>query len=256
MIERDVRPAEEIRHPGVRRDGGSDPGEGADLDDSVFERERTSDGAQDRFRDLLCLGDLGLSEQQCNRELVAAQASDDGVRSGGLGDRAGNALQQAVAGLIAVLVVDGLEPLHLEGKNDDALAPGFAACAQAGGFVREALAIVEAGDRIGGREDDRPALLLGTLLGFVLKVDVSPPTEQDKRNVERQCSAVDAQLRPELARDLQTVKERAPVPDQKHHRRDQYGKDDHVTARTLEPRFGHRRHPGFANARHNGVVNP
>ena len=66
------------------------------------------------------------------------------------------------------------------------------------GAVGEALAVVEAGDRVGGREHGRAALLLGAHLGFVLEVDVAAPAEQDQRDVERQRRARDADFGPEV----------------------------------------------------------
>ena len=81
------------------------------------------------------------------------------------------------------------------------LSPRAAASAHScAGAVGEALAVVEAGDRIGGGEHRRAALLLGAHLGFVLEVDVAAPAEQDQRDVERQRGAGDADFRAELGR--------------------------------------------------------
>src|SRR3954464_5052130 len=106
-----------------------------------------------------------------------------------------------------MLVVDGLEALHLERNYDQAAPARLAARAQLGDVVGEALAIVETGHRIGGCEDDRVVLLLNPELRFVLKIDVAPPAEQDQRNVQRQRCAGDTDLSPEIAYDAQMPKE-------------------------------------------------
>ena len=59
-------------------------------------------------------------ERQRNRELVAAEPRDHRIRAKLVGQCAGDAFEQAVAGLIAVLVVDRLEAVDLERDDGEA----------------------------------------------------------------------------------------------------------------------------------------
>ena len=129
---------------------GGDAGEGADLDDPLLEHERPGDRAKHRLGGFLGAGQLVRDRAQGDRELVAAEAGDHRVGAELVGERAGDALQQPVAGLIAVLVVDRLEAVDLERDDDEALvAARRRPRAQLRGAVGEALAVVEAGDRVG-----------------------------------------------------------------------------------------------------------
>src|SRR3954467_126386 len=116
-----------------------------------------------------------------------------------------------------MLVVDRLEALPLERNYDQAAPARLAARAQLRDVVGEALAIVEAGHRIGGCKDNRVVLLLNPELRFVLEIDVAPPAEQDQRNVQGQRCAGDTDLSPEIAYDAKMPKEGAAVPDEQHH---------------------------------------
>ena len=133
-----------------------------------------------------------------------------------------------------MLVVDRLEAVDLERHDDEFVATFAGVDAKLSAAIGEAFAVVEAGDRIGGREDDRPPLLLGAHLGFVLKVDVAPPAEQDQRDIERQCRAREADSRPILGvAHRQVVEEGAAVPDEHHH-----GDDEHRQDENIAPRIG------------------
>ena len=72
------------------------------------------------------------------------------------------------------------------------LSPRSAASRTARRRVGKALAVVEPGDDVGGRQHRRAPLLLDPPFGFVLQVDVAPPAEQDQRDIERQRGAGDA----------------------------------------------------------------
>ena len=100
-----------------------DSGKGADLDDPFLEHERPSRRAEHAFG-----GFLGAAIALCGPSARATANSSPlsraitGIRAKLVGQCAGNAFEQAVAGLIAMLVVDGLEPVDLERDDDEAVA--------------------------------------------------------------------------------------------------------------------------------------
>src|SRR5205085_7298594 len=146
--------------------------------------------------------------------------SDHGLVSKFRLERDGKRLEQAVADLIAVLVVDQLEAMHLKRNHDEMIATLAGFGAELTSTVREPLAIIEAGNRIGGRKNRGSALFLRAHLGFVLEVHITPPSKQDERNVQGQRSAGETDVGAEPAVvEGQFVKEGATIPDQQHDRR-------------------------------------
>ena len=78
-LESNIGPAQNVGDARVGCAGGGNAGEGADLDDAIVEHERLADAAQDSFGDLLRSVGGGGAERESDRELVAAQASDNGL---------------------------------------------------------------------------------------------------------------------------------------------------------------------------------
>ena len=61
-------------------------------------------------------------EGESDREFVAAQARDDRVAGQAFVERRGNGSQEPLAHLIAMLVVDRLEAMHLDRDDDQIVA--------------------------------------------------------------------------------------------------------------------------------------
>ena len=105
--------------------------------------------------------------------------------------------QQSVADVIAVAVVDGAEAMKLE-RDDQQRACVLTACsAKVFGAVGKALAVEQAGDRVGRGRNRRAALAVEPPLRFMLKVDVPAPAEEDQRDVEGQRDRCDLSARTE-----------------------------------------------------------
>ena len=165
-------------------------------------------------------------------EFVSAHASDDRRGPELRLKRGRDRLEKPFPGFVAMLVVDRLEAVDLEGDDDEIVAAGAAILAQLRSPVGEPLAVEEARRWIGGGENRRPLLLLGPSLGFVLEVDVAAPAEQDQRDVERERGACNAHVGAEIAAfDVDVVEERASVPDQQKHGGDQDAQDQCVAPR-------------------------
>jgi len=185
MVHRDVRAAQQVRNADVARRDGGDAGERADLHDPLIEHERPGDRVENCLGMFLGAAELVWSERKRDREFVATEARDDRVGAHFIDQGVGDALQEPVPGLVAVLVVDRLEAIDLQRDDDEVLPPHRGRGAQLTRAVGKALAVVEAGHEVGGREHRGAALLLRPHLRFVLKVDVTPPPEQDQRNIQR-----------------------------------------------------------------------
>ena len=92
----------------------SDTGKGADLDDVLLEHEGASGRAKHAVGAFLGARQIVWMKHQRNREFVATEARGYRIGPELVGQRAGDALEQAIASLIAVLVVDRLEAIDLE----------------------------------------------------------------------------------------------------------------------------------------------
>ena len=121
-IHRNIGAPDDVGDAHLGRRSRRDAGESADLDDPLFERERPSDCAKHAVG-----GRFGPVDFR--RAALSATANSSPLRrpittSGPSSSNSALAIdfQQAVAGLIAMLIVDRLEALHLEG-NDDQVAP-------------------------------------------------------------------------------------------------------------------------------------
>src|SRR5690242_17519379 len=99
-----------------------------------------------------------------------------------------------VSSLVAVLVVDRLEPIDLKGNDDEIVGSSGRALAQLSGAVGETLAVIQTGDRIRGRKQRGAALLLRPQFRFMLQVDIAAPAEQDECDIERQSRAGEANI--------------------------------------------------------------
>jgi hypothetical protein len=141
-----------------------------------------------------------------------------------------------------VLLTHRLEAVNLERNHDEIFAAAAGFRTQLRGAVGKALAVRKAGDWIGAGEQRRPFFLFGAHFGFVLKVDIAPPSEQDQRDIQGQRSAGDANIDPELVVfDPDVAEEGAAVPDQEQNSGDQHREHDGITpcveqSRKLGPR--------------------
>ena len=190
------------------------------------------------------------AERQRNRELVAAEAGDHRIRAKLVGQCAGDAFEQAVAGLIAMLVVDRLEAVDLEGDDGEIVIARRGLARHFRGAVGEALAVVEAGDRVGAGKHGGALLLLRAHLRFVLEIDVAAPAEQDQRDVQGQGGAGDAHFGAEVAGDPQVLKEGAAVPDEQDHGGDQHDQHHRIALRIFKTRARRCRYDWYIHTGH------
>ena len=121
MIHCDVGAAKHVGNARAARRRRCNAGEGADLNDPLLEEQRAGNDAKHRFRDTFGALDLVGSKRERDREFIAAEAGEHRVRPKLVGKRDRNRLEQPVPGLIAMLVVDGLEAMDLE-RDDDQIA--------------------------------------------------------------------------------------------------------------------------------------
>ena len=189
-------------------------------------------------------------EHQRDRELVAAQARDYRLGPELVGQRAGDALEQAIASLIAVLVVDRLEAIDLERDDGEAVTMRRRLGRHFRRAIGETLAIVESRCRVSAGKYRRPLLLLGAHLRLVLQVDIAAPAEQDQRHVQRQRGACNPNLRTETAGNPQMLEEGAAVPDQQHHGRDEHDQDDDIALSAFKTRTRLCLYNGYIHAGH------
>ena len=82
-----------------------------------------------------------------------------------------------------MLVVDRLETMDLERDDDEifAASPGFEAHLR--GLVGKAFAIEQPRGGIGRCKKNRTMFLFNARLRFMLKINITPPAEQDERDV-------------------------------------------------------------------------
>ena len=122
MIHGDVGAPQYVRDARVACRRGGDTGERAHLDDPFLEQQRSGhrlqDGLGQRVGELHIFG----MKRQGDCEFVAAEAGDDRLAAQCISEGYRHCFQQPVAGFIAVLVVDELEPVNLEGDDDEVVA--------------------------------------------------------------------------------------------------------------------------------------
>ena len=161
------------------------------------------------------LGSLSAGSGESDREFIAAQARDDRIGTKLFVKRCGNGSQEPLAHLIAMLIVDRFEAMHLDRDDDQIVAASAGFRAQALGAVGKTLAVQQSGCRVGNREDRRAALAVGAKLGLVLQIDVAPPAEQDQSDVQRHCGQGDLPFASEIgAGEAQRLEQRVAVPHQ------------------------------------------
>src|SRR3954451_5630063 len=100
----DIGAANEIGNAHVGRRRRCDSGEAAHLDDPPLEHDRTSHRAEHACGGVFRLLHIRGVELDCDCEFVAAQAADYGVGPELVRKRVGDGLEQAIAGLIAMLI--------------------------------------------------------------------------------------------------------------------------------------------------------
>ena len=81
MVHRDVGPAQDVGNARFGGGRGGNAGEGADLDDPFFERERPGDSPQDSIGDLVGAAHFVSRRAPGDCEFVAAQSADHRVRA-------------------------------------------------------------------------------------------------------------------------------------------------------------------------------
>ncbi len=143
--------------------------------------------------------------------------------------------QHCVADVIAVAVVDRLEPIELERENDQRLVFLDRGLAKLLALIGKTLAVEQPGHSISRGDQSGPRLAFLAHLGFMLKVDVAAPAEQDQRDVEGQGDGRHLEAGPEVPGDCKALKDFAAVPDQKRDGGDEDAKHQHVP-----PRIGER----------------
>src|SRR5215210_1001965 len=117
VVEGDVGPTQQIGDAALGRSRRGDAGKGADLDHPL------ANGKGPGYLSKSCFGEAfratGICRVDCKdgREFIATQAGDDRPRAKLLDQRRRKALQQLVAGVVAMLVVDQLEAVDLDGKD-------------------------------------------------------------------------------------------------------------------------------------------
>ena len=94
-----------------------------------------------------------------------------------------------------MLVIDRLEPVNLERDDHQIVAADCCFRAQLPGAIGKTLAVVQTGYRIGRSEDRCAALLLFTHFGFMLEINITPPAEQDQRDIQRKAGACHTNIR-------------------------------------------------------------
>jgi len=143
--------------------------------------------------------------------------------------------QHSVPDIIAMAIVDRLEAVELERKDDQRMAAFRGGAAQLLALVGKALAVEQAGHSVRGGDDRGPRFALLAHFGLVLQVDIAPPAEQDERDIERQRDRRDLQAGPKaVPREGQALEEFAAVPDEHDHGRDEDAKHQHVPPRISE----------------------
>src|SRR5438067_9562693 len=83
-------------------------------------------------------------QSKSDGELVTSETRDNGFGAQRVRQRDRQRLEQPIAGLVAMLVVDRFEPVDLKGNDDKVVAALPGVRAQLTGAVRKPLAIIEA----------------------------------------------------------------------------------------------------------------
>ena len=237
MVERNVRPAEQIGNADFGCRSGGHAGERADLNHLVVDLERPGDRPQHSLDVLFQRLAAVIRQVRRYGELVAAHPRDNRTLACLLEDGDRDAPEQFVADVIAMAIVDGPETMKLD--RDDQQRACVLSRLHAHGLraIGEPLAIEKAGHRVGGSGDRGAALAVQPPFRLMLQVDVSTPAEEDECDVKGQgnCCDLGAGTEDDLGAG-KLAEERRAVSDEQDDSRHDGSENDPVVARAVERR--------------------